>query len=239
MCWGLLFLQRRNYKDSTEFPDAPHSVSPMLRAYVIWGHSSQPRNQLWYMTINQRARFIHIPLVFPSCPLGSRNASRILCYHSVPGVSLASSGLWQFSRLSLPPMTLTALKSTNQGFWRVPTPPLPGRPNYRLMFFPWSGMGYGLGGQSGGNQRGELSGSWHPIKGACWQPLIMEVSFEHLAKVRGARFSHYEPPLLLPSMLTRWNQVIQCSHSGWGVKLQILEGMIISLNCLEFFPMGD
>lgn len=147
---GAAFSSTAKLQRQHRVPGHPSLSFPDVRAYMIWGHSSQLRNQLWYVTINQRALFIHILLVFPSCPLGSRNASRILCYHSVPGVSLASSGLWQFSRLSLPPMTLTALKSTNQGFWRVPTPPLPWGQNYCLMFFLRSGRGYGLGGWWGG-----------------------------------------------------------------------------------------
>lgn len=77
---GTVFLPRQSYKDNTEFPDTLHSVSPMLRAYTIRVHSSQLRNQHGYMTINQTARLIHIPLVFPSCCLGSRNSSRILHY---------------------------------------------------------------------------------------------------------------------------------------------------------------
>lgn len=67
----------------------------------------------------------------------------------------------------------------------------------------------------------------------------MEVSFDHLAKVVGARFSHNRPPLLLPSIPTLWKQVIECSHLEWGVKLQLLEGRSSYRDCLEFFYTGD
>lgn len=138
-------------------------------------------------------------------------------------------------------MTLTALKSAIQGFGRMPTPLPSWGQNYCLTFFLWFGRGYGFGGgegESGGDPRGELSGPWHPIKGACWQPLIMEVSSDHRAKVVGARFSHHTLPLLLPSILTQWQSVTECSHSGWGVKLRPLEGRGVYLNRLGILLYG-
>ena len=107
-----------------EFPYTPHPVFPYLASHISVVPLLQLRNSYWCIVINPSPYFIKLSFVFT-------NEKRMKCSFSFQGfhpgylmtfsrhVSLGFSRLWQFCKLFLLSMALTAVRGTGQMFCRM------------------------------------------------------------------------------------------------------------------------
>lgn len=90
-----------------EFPCSWHQFPPSSRSDSTTVHAQQLKDQHGHITINRFPHSIQISLVFPLCPRTDPEQHITVHHH----IFLASSGPWQFLRLSLTLKTLTVLRT--------------------------------------------------------------------------------------------------------------------------------
>lgn len=140
-------------------------------------------------------------------------------------ISVGSSWLWQFVRLTLFSMTSTVLRSTGQGFCRIPSVGI------SLILFSRSEVS-GFGEE---DHRGKVLFLPHSIKVLLTWFVTVDTDLDHLAEAVFVSFPYWKVTLFLSMLFLRRKNSVQPILRKWRVMLLLLEGG----EFWEFFCVAD